>query len=247
MRTGGAAAIWRCNSIHFLMPNEVISYLELCQREGSNLQKGMNYRLHGEHSVILMSVRPGAPYADRVEEGGRVLIYEGHNEKRSPACRTPELVDQPGMTITGRLTENGRFFAAAKRCASDALPPERVKVYEKIHKGIWSYNGVFHLEDSWIEQSGARKVYKFKLVAVEGEDDDSQPIPVEPNPGRVIPSDVKLAVWKRDGGKCARCGSDKNLHFDHIIPWTRGGSSIDPQNIQLLCAAHNLAKSDSIE
>jgi hypothetical protein len=229
------------------MPNEIISYLALCQREGSNLQKGMNFRLHGEHSVILMSVRPGAPYADRVEENGRVLVYEGHNEKRSPYCRKPELVDQPSRTGNGRLTENGKFYAAAKEFASGARSPERVRVYEKIHKGIWSYNGVFHLEDSWIEQSGLRKVYKFKLNAVEGEDDDAQPIPGEPNPGRVIPASVKLAVWKRDGGKCAKCGSKKNLHFDHIIPWTLGGSSTDVQNIQLLCAAHNLAKKDAIQ
>jgi hypothetical protein len=229
------------------MPNEIMSYLELCQREGSNLQKGMNFRLHGEHSVILMSIRSNAPYADRVEENGRVLVYEGHNEQRSPTCRTPELVDQPSRTRTGSPTENGKFHTAAKAFASGQQSPERVRVYEKIHKGIWSYNGVFHLEDSWIEQSGLRRVFKFRLVAVEGEDDDSQPVPSDPNPGRVIPTSVKLAVWKRDGGKCAVCNSGNNLHFDHIIPWSRGGSSTDAENIQLLCAAHNLEKRDAIQ
>ena len=229
------------------MPNEILPYIELCRREGASLQKGMNFRLHGKHSVILMSTRANAPYADRVQEDGRVLIYEGHNEKRSPTCRIPELVDQPATTATGRLTENGRFQSAAAAFVSGTQPPERVRVYEKIHKGIWSYNGVFHLEDAWIEQSGERKTFKFKLVAVEGEEDDSQPIPADPNPGRVIPSSVKLSVWKRDGGKCAMCGSVTNLHFDHIIPWSRGGSSTDVQNIQLLCAAHNLGKSDMIQ
>ena len=47
------------------MENEVISYLEMCQREGSQLQKGMNFRLGDDHSVVLMSVRPNAPYQDR--------------------------------------------------------------------------------------------------------------------------------------------------------------------------------------
>jgi len=54
---------------------DVISYLDMCREEGVNLQRGMNFRLKGGFSVILMSLRPGAPYADRIEEDGRVLIY----------------------------------------------------------------------------------------------------------------------------------------------------------------------------
>lgn len=38
-----------------------------------------------------------------------------------------------------------------------------------------------------------------------------------------IPDDVKLAVWARDGGACARCGTRENLHFDHVIPVAKGG------------------------
>ena len=49
-----------------IKPGDVISYLEMCQEEGVNLQRGMNFQLHGELSVILMSLRSGAPYADRV-------------------------------------------------------------------------------------------------------------------------------------------------------------------------------------
>ena len=39
---------------------DVISYMEMCSEEGVNLQRGMNFRLRGKDSVILMSVRPGA-------------------------------------------------------------------------------------------------------------------------------------------------------------------------------------------
>jgi 5-methylcytosine-specific restriction endonuclease McrA len=56
-----------------------------------------------------------------------------------------------------------------------------------------------------------------------------------------------LTVWRRDRGKCVKCGSSENLHFDHIIPYSRGGSSLVIDNIQLLCARHNLAKHDKIE
>jgi len=53
---------------------------------------------------------------------------------------------------------------------------------------------------------------------------------------------VKIAVSVRDEGKCRICGSTKDLQYDHIIPWSRGGSSTDPDNIQLLCGYHNRLK-----
>ena len=37
---------------------DIISYLEMCSEEGVNLQRGMNYHLRGDISVILMSLRP---------------------------------------------------------------------------------------------------------------------------------------------------------------------------------------------
>jgi hypothetical protein len=229
------------------MPNEIIPYLEMCRREGVSLQRGMNYQLKDNHSVILMSVRPGAPYADKFEKDGATLIYEGHDV---PACQEhpqPKDVDQPERNDNGNLTQNGLFHRAAQDHKSGSRSPERVRVYEKIKQGIWSYNGVFHLVDSWVEASNRRKVFKFRLTAVEGEDDFSIPVPKEPQSRRIIPTWVKLAVWKRDGGKCIRCGTTENLHFDHIIPFSRGGSSSTPENIQLLCGTHNIQKHDKIE
>lgn len=35
-----------------------------------------------------------------------------------------------------------------------------------------------------------------------------------------------------------------NLHFDHDVPRSKGGSSITAANVKLLCARHNLQKSD---
>ncbi|MBN1380591.1 MAG: HNH endonuclease [Deltaproteobacteria bacterium] len=229
------------------MPNEIIPYLEMCQREGVSLQRGMNFALNHNHSVILMSVRPNAPYADRFEDDGTTLIYEGHDMPRSAKNPNPKNIDQPEFTPSGRLTQNGLFHQSAQAHKNNRKPPERVRVYEKIKQGIWSHNGVFHLIDSWCEISENRQVFKFKLVAVEGEEDFSQPIPSNPKIRRIIPTWVKLEVWKRDGGKCTKCGSEVDLHFDHIIPWSKGGSSSTPDNIQLLCSKHNLQKHDKIE
>jgi hypothetical protein len=56
----------------------------------------------------------------------------------------------------------------------------------------------------------------------------------------------KVAVWKRDGGKCVQCGSASNLHFDHDLPYSKGGSSITVDNVKILCARHNLGKGAKI-
>ena len=99
------------------MSNEIILYLEMCQREGVSLQRGMNFELQGNHSVILMSVRPNAPYADRFDDDGSTLIYEGHDVPRSPQNLNPKAVDQSERTPSGNQTQNGLFYRAARRYA----------------------------------------------------------------------------------------------------------------------------------
>jgi HNH endonuclease len=67
------------------------------------------------------------------------------------------------------------------------------------------------------------------------------PEPVGERNRRAISQDVKIAVSARDGGRCRQCGSTHNLHFDHVIPLSRGGSN-SVANIQLLCGVCNRAK-----
>lgn len=218
----------------------------MCTREGTSLQQGMNFGLGGNHSVILMSIQPNAPYHDRFEEDGSTLIYEGHDQPRNSASPDPKKTDQPEFYAGGTLTQNGKFAKAANEFKQGLRSPERVRVYEKLRAGIWSYNGIFHLVDAWQEKAGSRYVFKFKLIAVEGEEDFSQPAHVEAQRRRVIPTAIKLAVWKRDAGKCTMCGATDELHFDHVLPYSKGGTSAVEANVQLLCARHNLAKSDKI-
>jgi len=161
---------------------DVLSYVEMCQDEGVNLQQGMNFRLRGGASVILMSLRPGA----------------------------------------------------------------HVRVYEKVRTGIWVFNGVFRLVDAWAEEIEGRRVFKVRLEITEAGTVDEAKRESDFEPTRIILTSVKLEVWKRDQGQCVECGSADNLHFVHIIPWSRGGSSLTAENVQLLCARHNLGRHDRI-
>ncbi len=227
------------------MHEEILSWNEMCRREQRNLQAGMHFRSGGSYSVLLMSMRKNAPYPDTLEEGGTVLIYVGHDAPRKNSADTT-LVDQPRTLPTGSLTQNGKFHEAAQWYKEGRRSAERVRVYEKLRDGVWADNGWFLLVDSWRESDGKRSVFKFKLLAVddppaEGESDNAA------ERRRMIPSPVKLEVWKRDGGKCVLCDSVENLHFDHIIPWSRGGASDTVENVQLLCGRHNIQKGARIE
>jgi hypothetical protein len=229
-------------------PGEVISYMEMCSTIGVNLQRGMNFRLRDSESIILMSLRSGAPYADTVENEGRTLIYEGHDVVRTPNVPYPKQVDQPERNPGGSLTQNGLFAEAAQKFKDGVAPPERVRVYEKLRTGIWVYNGLFELVDCWTEQSGGRRVFKFKLQFAETNSHELQVAnSCQLDDDRLVPSWVKIEVWKRDQGRCTKCGTTSALHFDHIIPYSKGGSSKDPANIQILCGRHNLSKRDNIE
>jgi 5-methylcytosine-specific restriction endonuclease McrA len=60
-----------------------------------------------------------------------------------------------------------------------------------------------------------------------------------------LPRDVRLAVWRRDRGRCRECGNGFDLQYDHVIPLALGGAtSVD--NLQLLCGDCNRAKGASL-
>lgn len=68
---------------------------------------------------------------------------------------------------------------------------------------------------------------------------------------RVIPRDVRTFVIARDGGRCQLrypgiCLVDKQIDIDHIYPWSKGGSSKDPANLQCACHPCNARKSDKV-
>lgn len=66
---------------------------------------------------------------------------------------------------------------------------------------------------------------------------------------RSIPRDVMLKVVRRDGQICQRCYQpvpDDQVEFDHIIPFSKGGSSTT-ENLRLCCRSCNRQKTNSID
>lgn len=226
-----------------LQVDDIISYAELVAAEGVNLQKGMNFKIKPQYSIFLMSLMKGAPYEDDFDKATNTIIYEGHDSPRNE-CTNPKESDQPLHTKYGTLTENGKFFTAAQAFKQGLISEaHKVKVYEKLRNGIWCYKGYFNLIDAKIVDTGIRKVFKYYLQPVEIKKFKEEYYNIH---SRLIPSEVKIEVWKRDKGRCVKCGSTENLHYDHDLPYSKGGTSFSAKNVRILCMKHNLKKSNKI-
>ena len=84
--------------------------------------------------------------------------------------------------------------------------------------------------------------YEFHVIGTENIEVEEKDTSIRKN--RRISRQVQDRVWKRDEGKCVNCGSKEKLEFDHIIPYSKGGSNTY-RNIQLLCEKCNRVKSSN--
>lgn len=223
--------------------NEIISYREMCNaEEQQQLQRGMNFNIRDGYSVVLMSIKPNAPYADRNSKDGLTIFYEGHDN----AGDKQKKYDQPLYYSGGSLTQNGLFCRAIDGAKKDKNYP-LVKAYEKLKPGIWTYRGLFEMKSYSIVHREGRNIFEFVLTITEQDlrqaKEYRQEKKIDLEQTRQIPGPVKAEVYIRDHGQCVMCGASDNIHFDHILPYSKGGTSLKVENIQLLCARHNLQKS----
>ena len=99
-----------------------------------------------------------------------------------------------------------------------------------------SYHDAIRRTDSFVNEKTLEKWSKENLL------NDVEEVKTR---SRRISQSVKDKVWNRDGGCCVLCGSNENIEFDHIVPFSKGGSNTY-RNIQILCESCNRKKSDNI-
>ena len=90
-----------------------------------------------------------------------------------------------------------------------------------------------------LERLESKRFGKTKAPRKKLEQTDTSPL------SRYIPAPVKREVSDRDENQCTyvnahgrRCDERGNLQFHHDDPFARGGNH-SPENIQLMCPAHN--------
>lgn len=69
--------------------------------------------------------------------------------------------------------------------------------------------------------------------------------PAKPRTDRPTSRRVRELIFTRDGTECRACGTEKNLHIDHVVPRSAGGSD-DLNNLQVLCGSCNSRKGAKI-
>ncbi len=151
-----------------------------------------------------------------------------------PPSQEPRDLKQPRESAESEPTLEIRF--AASRRFVLAIESLRALLWHKYPTGRFE-DVLFEAAENFIaERDPARKTKK--CTSRNG------PPAGKPRTRR-IPSALRRAVWRRDGGRCSyvgttgRCGETRGLEIDHVQPWALGGRSDLESNLRLLCRAHN--------
>jgi len=160
----------------------------------------------------------------------------------------------------GALVRHGRRwrFHAGTAVHTPAWPARRIRALLRAqlvepvalvrdgHRCAWVFEDRFYWEDAGLEAHDVLALVRERerrarrrlerahaTLAQDGAD--------APARRERVASEIRRAVFERDGGRCVECGSDFDIQYDHVIPFSLGGAS-SVENLQILCASCNLRK-----
>lgn len=204
---------------------------KICLRE-------LRTAIKAEHEVFaraeILDSFPRSPY--RVAELGFVSRIKSSG-CALPLSLTKDILSAVERSWTVQKVTREAIISMLKASRKNSAVP-LPKVYGKAaltewfaldHQGLW-ISDVELTGEEWSEATFAYWVQK-------------QPQTGFQRPS--LPEAVRHEVWRRDQGRCVRCGSQRNLEFDHVIPFSKGGSST-ARNLQLLCEACNRSKAATV-
>ena len=170
---------------------------------------------------------------------------------------------EQNLTLYRSLLANQSMWSAAfdiphRLCLGDksSLPTNqtytefvgiKIKVSKIKDDHFYIYRGMlFEVSGPYNGEEGnllVRNYFAKKRAKIESLQNEGEP---QLNRQRtVIPESVRHEVWRRDQGCCVECGSKERLEYDHLIPFSKGGSNT-ARNLRLLCETCNRRKSASI-
>jgi 5-methylcytosine-specific restriction endonuclease McrA len=100
----------------------------------------------------------------------------------------------------------------------------------------------------WVNQEGSECPQEESMADKSKKRDDN--IVAKKRTKREISERQRFRILVRDGFQCQACGASPlkergvDLHVDHILPWSKGGETVD-ENLQTKCQACNLGKGNA--
>lgn len=150
---------------------------------------------------------------------------------------------------SGRKTMELRWSKAQMESAQQAQETEPVDVWRDGRRNLWQFLDGFYWDDDGLDAEDVKALVLQRKRSLEQKLQSARSLMrAEENgrPTRVpITTELRRAVFERDGGRCVECGGNFDLQYDHILPVAHGGATT-LDNLQLLCADCNRRKSDSI-
>lgn len=133
--------------------------------------------------------------------------------------------------------------------AQEAQAREPIQVLQDGRRNLWQYLDCFWWDDDGLEADDIKALVLQRKRRLSQKLQSARSLMRAEENGHQtrapIPTELRRAVFERDGGHCVECGGSFDLQYDHILPVAHGGATT-LQNLQLLCADCNRQKSDSI-
>jgi 5-methylcytosine-specific restriction endonuclease McrA len=122
-------------------------------------------------------------------------------------------------------------------------------VIDRDHRKLWMFHDRFFWDDEGLGEEDVKALLLQRERRQQQKLQSARSLMRAEEAGRPkrtpVPTELRRAVFERDGGKCVECEGSFDLQYDHILPAAHGGATT-VENLQLLCADCNRQKSDTI-
>ena len=220
----------------------------------SGKARQMERYAHGEYWAVVPRLREESRYAQPRLDGNREALAAADAEL---AAARQELLDAEAARIPAfRLHGKDHVVvfpedAYEEHEQTQATTPVLITTWET--RNWWWFAGRFWWDSEGLEPDDVQALVlqrdKKKQASLERARADAfgSTTTDEQQVARraPIPESVRHEVWRRDQGMCVDCGSRENLEFDHIIPFSKGGSNT-ARNLELRCETCNRRKGATI-
>ena len=150
---------------------------------------------------------------------------------------------------SGRKVLELRWSKAQFGVAQQAQASDPVQVCRDGRRSLWHYLDGFYWDDDGLDVEDIKALVLQRKRRLDQKLKSARSMMRAEEVGRPtrtpVPTELRRAVFERDGGRCVECDGAFDLQYDHILPVALGGATT-LENLQLLCADCNRRKSDSI-